>query len=108
MILTTSSTITGDYIRFIHYIDELYRAIAREPTQYKSPQVLNNWSNRNNRPDNNIFNNLIQVPSQNQQNHHRNYNRQMDNRNNYNQFSNNNNNNNPNYQKRPRPNYVNL
>ncbi len=74
--------------------------MAREPMQYKSPQVLNIWQNRNNnnRPDNNIYNNLSQNPTP---NYHKNYNRDNNrNFNNNNHYSNN-------YQgKRPRPNYV--
>jgi len=44
--------------------------MAREPNQYKTPQVLSNWQNRSNRPDNNIYNNFNQNPNQGYKNYH--------------------------------------
>lgn len=82
------------------------RAVIREPLNYKTPQVFNNWQqnqlNRPNRqPDNNIFNAFNQVMAPNQ--HYRGvYPRN-------NQNNNRNYNNNPHFQnnfKRPRPEYV--
>ena len=57
----------------------IFRAVAREPMQYKTPQVLQNWQNRSSRPDNNIYNNFNQMP--NQQGGYRNYNNRHNNNN---------------------------